>query len=145
MPSFLGRGRINPFVYLSIVFVIYGITVSEQYVFEFPGIQFFLGISSILAAFLFLIFLSTMSRSSSVNCPSLTSMIKHNKFKMILGGFLIKVIQKTIAHVYENKILKLQRVIQDTCFLKSSAIYISHDCDESHLLINIVQFARCVT
>ena len=55
------------------VLIIYGITVSEQYVIELPGLPYFWGISSNPAAFLFVIFLTAESRSSCVNWPSLMS------------------------------------------------------------------------
>ena len=56
--------------------VIYDITLSEQYIVQFPGPPYFWwagGGSSSPAAFLFLIFLSNKSSSSCVNCPSLMS------------------------------------------------------------------------
>ena len=53
------------------VLIIYGITVSEQYVIEFLGLPYLWGILSNPSAFLFLIFLSTESSSSYVKCPSL--------------------------------------------------------------------------
>ena len=73
------------------VLVIYGITVSEQYVVEFPGLSYFWGISSSPVAFLFLIFLSTVSSSSCVNRPSLMSSWLLNIFVigscLTFGGF----------------------------------------------------------
>ena len=47
--------------------------MSEQYVIELSGLPYFWGISSSPAAFLFLIFLSTVSSSSRVTSPSLVS------------------------------------------------------------------------
>ena len=70
---FLGKGRMHPFVHLSIVFWLYialqfwSSMLSNSLVFHTSG-----GISSSPAAFLFLIFLSTKS-SFCVNCPSLMS------------------------------------------------------------------------
>ena len=58
----------HPFVHLSIVFWLY--IVSEQYVLVFHTSG---GISSIPAAFLFLIFLNTELSSSYINCSSLMS------------------------------------------------------------------------
>ena len=72
--SFLGKGRMHPFVHLSIVFWLY---MALQYwssmspnclVFHTSG-----GISSSPAAFLFLIILSTESTCSCVNFPTLMS------------------------------------------------------------------------
>ena len=55
------------------ILIINCVTVSEQYVVELSGLLYFWRISSIPAAFLFLIFLSTESSSSRVNGPCLMS------------------------------------------------------------------------
>ena len=71
---FLGKGRMHPFIHLSIVFWLYtalqcwSSMSSNCLVFHTSG-----GISSSPAAFVFLIFLSTESSSSWVNGPSLMS------------------------------------------------------------------------
>ena len=71
---FLGNGRMQPFIPLSIGFWLYTVlqcrsSMSSNFlVFHTSG-----GISSIPAAFLFLIFLCTESSSSWVNVPSLMS------------------------------------------------------------------------
>ena len=54
------------------VLVIYGITVSEQYAVELPGLPYFRGyfINPVAS---FLIFLCTELTSACVNCPSLMS------------------------------------------------------------------------
>ena len=71
---FFGKGRMHPFVHLSIVFSLYtslqcqSSMSSNFLVFHTSG-----GILSCPDAFLFLIFLSTESSSSCVNCPSLMS------------------------------------------------------------------------
>ena len=71
---FIGKGRMLPFVHLCIVFWLYTVLQcrssisSNSLVFHTSG-----GISSIPAAFLFLIFLSAELSSSCVNCPSLMS------------------------------------------------------------------------
>ena len=69
--SFFGKGRMHPLVHLSIVFWSLQCRSnmwSNSLVFHTSG-----GISSSHVAFLFLIFLSTESSSSYVNCPSLMS------------------------------------------------------------------------
>ena len=74
MSLFLRKGRIHPFVHLFIVFWLHsalqcrGSMSSNSRVFHTSG-----GISSSPTAFLFLIFLSTESSSSCVNCPSFMS------------------------------------------------------------------------
>ena len=71
MSPFLGKGKMHP---VSIVFWLYTVLQCRSnmslnsLIFHTSG-----GISSSPAAFLFLIFLSTESRSSCVNCPSLMS------------------------------------------------------------------------
>ena len=71
---FLGKGKMHPFIHLSIGFWLYmaiqcwSRTLSNFLVFHTSG-----GISSSPAAFLFLIFLNTESSSSWVNSPSLMS------------------------------------------------------------------------
>ena len=71
---FLGKWSMHPFIHLSIGFWLYtalqcrSSMSSNCLVFHTSG-----GISSSLAAFLFLIFLRTESSSSCVNCPSLMS------------------------------------------------------------------------
>ena len=71
---FLGKGRMQPFVHLSMLFWLYtalqylSSMSSNFFVFHTSG-----GISSRPAAFLFLIFESTTFSSSRVNCPSLMS------------------------------------------------------------------------
>ena len=71
---FLGKGRMHPFVHLSILFWLYtalqcrGSMSSNSLVFHTSW-----GISSNPAAFLFLIFLYAGSGYSCVNCPSLMS------------------------------------------------------------------------
>ena len=71
---FLGKGRMYPFLHLSVVLWLYtaleyrSSMVTNSFVFHTSG-----SISSSPAAFLFLIFLSTESSSSCVNCPILMS------------------------------------------------------------------------
>ena len=60
----------SPSVYC--VFIIYVITVSEQYVFEFLGLPYFWGYFIKPCCIFIFIFLTTES-SSCVNCPSLMS------------------------------------------------------------------------
>ena len=69
---FLGKGRMHSFVYLSIVFWLYTV-LQRQSCLSSNSLVYHTsaGISSSPAAFLFLIFLSTESSSSCVNCPSL--------------------------------------------------------------------------
>ena len=57
---------------LSIMFWLYTV-LQYQSIVKFPCFPYFWGISSRPAAFLFLIFLSTMSNSSCINSPSLMS------------------------------------------------------------------------
>ena len=64
---FLGKGRMHPFVHLSIVFWFYTALQSRSSM----SSNFLVFHTS--ATFLFLIFLRTESRSSYVNCPSLMS------------------------------------------------------------------------
>ena len=71
---FLGKGRMHPFIHLSIGFLLYAVlqclsSVSSN----FLVVHTSEGISSSPAAFLSLIFLSTESSSSWVNGPSLMS------------------------------------------------------------------------
>ena len=47
--------------------------MSEKYIVEFPGLPYFWGISSIVAAFLLFIFLSRELNSSCISCLSLMS------------------------------------------------------------------------
>ena len=74
MSPFLGKWRLHPFVYLCILFRLFAALQcrscmsSNSLVFHTSG-----GISSSPAAFLFLIFLTTGSSSSCVNCSSLMS------------------------------------------------------------------------
>ena len=68
---FLGKGRIQPFVHLYYVLVIYGAAVSEQKVIKFPSPPYFWRYFIKTNSFLFLIFVCTMSSSSWVYCPSL--------------------------------------------------------------------------
>ena len=65
---FLGKGRMHPFIHLSILFHCRSSISSNCLVFHTSG-----GISSSPAAFLFLIFLRTESSSSLVKGPSLMS------------------------------------------------------------------------
>ena len=65
----LGKGKMQPFVHLSIRFLLYRSSMSSNFfVFYTSG-----GISSKPAAFLFFTFLSTTSSFYCINCPRLIS------------------------------------------------------------------------
>ena len=69
---FWGKGRMQPFVYLTFVYWLYTVMQPQSSrSLNFLVFHTFGGILSGSAAFLFLIFVSTMSSSSWVNCPSL--------------------------------------------------------------------------
>ena len=86
---FLGKGRMHPFVYLSIGFWLYMVLqcqssmTSNCLVFYTSG-----GISSSTAAFLFSIFLSIESSYSWVNGPSLMS--NHLLIILMIGSCVMK-------------------------------------------------------
>ena len=84
---FLKKGRMQPFVHFSIVFWLYTVLqyqssmLSNSLIFHTSS-----GISSRLAAFLFLIFVFTMS-SSCINCPSWLLIIFMIGLSVTLGYF----------------------------------------------------------
>ena len=71
---FFGKRRMHPFVYLSIVFWLYtALLYQSSMALNSLVFHTFAGILSSLAAFLFLISLSTESGFSCIKCPSLMS------------------------------------------------------------------------
>ena len=63
----------HPFPSVYCVLIIYDITVSEQYVVELSGLPYFYRYFIKPRFFSILIFLSTESSCSCINCPSLMS------------------------------------------------------------------------